>query len=103
MSICLQATLEIEAAGLARFTATMGEAVAILEAVGWKLDGAYMHCTGRLNTVVDLWTLEDYNHYERGIQTLMSHPRFPVIGEVLAATVRNETLVFLQKFTYPSK
>jgi len=100
MSICLQATLEIEAAGLARFTETMSEAIPILEAVGWKLDAAYMHCTGRLNTVVDMWELEDYNHFDRGMKALMSHPRFPAIRDALADTVRNETLVFMQAFSY---
>ena len=68
--------------------------------VGWKLDAAYMHCTGRLNTVVDMWVLDDYNHYDRGMQALMGHPRFAAIREGLAATVRNETLVFLQKLSY---
>jgi len=31
---------------------------------------------------------------------LMAHPGFPDIRQVLAETVRNETLVFLQRFTY---
>ena len=85
---------------MARFTEIMGENVTILEAVGWKLDAAYMNFTGRLNTVVDVWLLEDYNHFDRGIQALMSHPRFPAISKVLGETVRNETLVFMQKFSY---
>ena len=101
MSICLQATLEIESAGFARFTEIMGEAVPILEAVGWKLDAAYTQCTGRLNTVVDMWLLEDYNQFDRGMQALMTHPRFPAIHQVLGETVRNETLVFMQRFSYP--
>jgi hypothetical protein len=100
MGIHLQATLEIEAAGFERFVATMGEAVPILESIGWRLAGAYMHCTGRLHTVVDLWQLEDYNHYERGMQALMGHPRFPALAKALAETVRNETLVFLQPLRY---
>ena len=100
MTVCLQATLEIEATGFTRFTEIMGEAVAILENAGWKLDAAYMHCTGRLHTVVDMWQLADYNHFDRGMQALMAHPRFPAIAQVLAETVRNETLVFLQKFSY---
>jgi NIPSNAP len=100
MSIHLQATLEIQAAGFERFVATMAQAVPILEAVGWKLDSAYMHCTGRLSTVVDLWQLEDYNHYDRGMQALMTHPAFPQIRQALADTVRNETLVFMQRLAY---
>src|SRR3954469_18245980 len=100
MTICLQATLEIEGTGFARFTAIMAETVPILETVGWKLDAAWMHCTGRLNTVVDLWLLEDYNHYQRGMEALMGHPRFPAIHQVLGETVRNETLVFMQRLSY---
>ena len=100
MSISLQATLEIEPTGLARFTEIMGEVVPILEGTGWRLDAAYMHCTGRLNTVVDMWELADYNHFDRGMRALMAHPRFPAIRQVLAETVRNESLVFLQEFSY---
>lgn len=100
MSIYLQATLEIEAAGYERFVDIMGEAVPIIEAAGWKLSSAYMHRTGRLNTVIDLWELEDLNHMDRGLQELMAHTRFPAIKKVLDETVRNETLVFLQKLSY---
>ena len=100
MSIYLQATLEVEGSGFERFTQIMGKAVPILEAVGWKLDGAYMHCTGRLNTIVDMWLLEDYNQFERGMHALMTHPSFPEIRQVLGETVRNETLVFLQRLAY---
>lgn len=103
MSIYLQATLEIEGTGMARFTEVMGEAIPILEGVGWKLNAAYLHCTGRLNTVIDHWELDDLNHFERGMQALTGHPRFPAIHQVLGETVRNETLVFLQKFDYPRR
>jgi hypothetical protein len=102
VSITLQATLEIEAPGYERFIQIMGRAVPILEAAGWKLDAAYMNCTGRLNTVVDMWLLEDYNHFGLGMQALMTHPDFPEIRQVLGETVRNETLVFLQRFSYAS-
>lgn len=100
MSVFLQATLEVEAAGYMRFLETMSELVPIAESAGWKLNSAYMHRTGRLNTVVDIWELEDMNHMDRGFAALMGHPRFPVLQQALAETVRNETLVFLQKISY---
>ncbi len=100
MSIFLQATLEVEASGYARFLETMSEVVPIAESSGWKLCAAYMHVSGRLNTVIDIWELEDMNHLQRGFDTLMAHPRFPELHKALGEIVRNETLVFLQKFAY---
>lgn len=100
MSIFLQATLEIDGAGYERFVKTMAEWVPIIEAGGWRLNAAYMHRTGRLNTVIDIWELEDMNHLDRGIATLMSHPRFGEFKKVLDETVRSETLTLLQKFSY---
>ena len=101
MSLNMKSTLEVEANGFARFVALMSGMVPILEGVGWKLDGAYLHTSGRLNTVVDVWTLEDYNHYGRGLQVLMSHPEFPRFAQTLGEVVRNETVVFLQALQYP--
>lgn len=100
MSIYLQATLEIEGAGYARFVATMAEWVPIIESSGWKLHAAYMHRTGRLNTVIDIWELDDMSHMDSGMQALLAHPRFAEFKQVLDETVRNETLVILQKFSY---
>lgn len=102
MSIFLQATLEIDGAGYQRFVQTMAEWVPIIEASGWKLNAAYMHRTGRLNTVIDIWELEDLAHIDRGFQQLMAHPRFAAFKQVLDETVKSETLVILQKFSYAS-
>ena len=102
MSIFLQATLEIDGAGYPRFLQTMAQMVPIIEESGWKLNAAYMHFTGRLNTVIDIWELEDMAHLERGFQHLMAHPRFGEFKQALDATVKTETLVFLQKFSYAS-
>ena len=100
MSVYLQATLEIDGAGYSRFVETMREWVPIIEQCGWKLSAAYMHRTGRLNTVIDIWELEDMGHMDRGFQALMSHPRFAEFKKVLDETVRTETLILLQKFSY---
>lgn len=102
MSIFLQATLEIDGAGYMRFVQAMAEWVPIIEESGWKLHAAYMHRTGRLNTVIDIWEVEDMNHIDRGFMQLMAHPRFAEFKKVLDETVKSETLVVLQKFAYAS-
>lgn len=100
MSVYLQATLEIDGAGYMRFVQTMTEWVPIIEESGWKLHAAYMHRTGRLNTVIDIWELDDMAHMDRGFALLMAHPRFGEFKKVLDETVKSETLVLLQKFAY---
>jgi hypothetical protein len=98
--VYLQATLEVKAAGLSRFCDIMAETVAILEGQGWKLVGAFVQRTGRLHTVIDLWELEDFNHYDRALRALTAHPRFPHIKTVLEETVTTETVVFADKAPY---
>ncbi|HWA63309.1 MAG TPA: NIPSNAP family protein [Caulobacteraceae bacterium] len=100
MSTYLHVTLEVKAAGLARFMGAMGEAVPILEAQGWKLAGAFVQRTGRLNTVIDLWELDDFGHFDRGLKAFLAHPSFAGIKAVLDDTVLSETIVFADKAPY---
>jgi len=100
MSVFLHVTLEVEAAGMARFLTAMGEITPILEGEGWRLAGAFVQRSGRLNTVIDLWELRDLNHYDEALKSLTSHARFPEFAQVLAQTVRNETVVFADKAPY---
>ena len=96
----LHVTLEVEAAGMARFVETMGEAVALLEGWGWKLHGAFIQRTGKLNTVIDVWELEGFDHFDRGLQKFRVHPRFPAIKKALDETVKSETIVFADRLPY---
>ncbi len=100
MSIHMQATIEPNPEGLPQLLAVLAEMVGILEAEGWRLAGAFQQRSGRLQTIIDLWELDDYNHYARGLQALSRHARFPAIAQVLAANIRSETLVFLDKAPY---
>ena len=100
MSVFLHVTLEVKAAGMGRFLAAMAEATPILEGHGWKLAGAFVQRTGRLNTVIDLWELEDFGHFDRALQAFIGHPRFPEIKAVLDDTVNSETIVFADKAPY---
>ncbi len=101
MSVYLHVTLEIHAAGLNRFLEAMEKiAVPFLEGEGWRLSGAFVQRTGRLGNIIDLWELDDFQHYDRGIQALSARPEFPALKEVLAETVISETIVFADAASY---
>jgi len=101
MSVYLHVTLEIHAAQLARFLEGMGRtATPFLEGQGWRLVGAYVQRTGRLGNVIDLWELEDYQHYHRALAAFAAQPEFPAFKDALAATVISETVVFAERAPY---
>ena len=101
MSVYLHVTLEVRAAGMARFLEAMDKtAVPFLEREGWRLAGAFIQRTGRLNTVIDLWELEDFQHYDRALKRLVSDDGFAALSAVLADTVISETIVFADRASY---
>ena len=103
MSVYLHVTLEIHAAGLARFMDGMGQtAVPFLEQQGWRLAGAWVQRTGRLGNVIDLWELEDFQHYDSALKAFAADPSFPTFKDMLAQTVISETVVFADKAPYMS-
>lgn len=85
---------------MARFLGVMARAVPILESHGWRLAGAFVQRTGQLNTVFDLWELEDFNHFDRALQAFRGHPRFAEILAGLNDTVISETIVFADRAPY---
>jgi len=101
MSVYLHVTIEVTSAGFESFLAAMPQAVELLERrAGWRLIGAYMQQTGRLYTVIDLWELQDMNHYDSGFKQLAAAEFFPAFKAVIDQTVRNETIVFAEKAPY---
>jgi NIPSNAP protein len=101
MSVYLHVTLEIHAAGLPRFLDAMGKtAVPILEAEGWRLAGAFVQRSGRLGNVIDLWELDDFQHYDRALQVFSTHEAFPAFKKMLEETVISETVVFCNAASY---
>ena len=100
LAIYFQSTIHVRSAGLQKFEKTMEKLVSIVEGTGWKLIGAYVQRTGRLNTVIDLWQLDDYNHYGLGLKHLTTHSDFPAIAAVLSETIEDETVVFMDKAPY---
>ena len=101
MSVYLHVTLEVHAAGLGRFLEGMEQvAVPVLEREGWRLAGAFVQRTGRLGNVIDLWELEDYQHYHRALAAFMAEETFPAFAAMLAETVISETVVFAEAAPY---
>jgi len=101
MSVFLHVTLEIHAAGLGRFLEGMQKtAVPLLEREGWRLAGAFVQRSGRLGNVIDLWELDDFQHYDRALKSLGAHPDFPAFKAMLDETVISETVVFCDPASY---
>lgn len=100
MSVYMQSTLELKGGTLPQFSEALARLVPIVEAIGWKLRHAIVQTCGRLHTVVDVWELDDLNHYELGLGALMSHADFPAIEKVLIESVQKETVVFGRAASY---
>lgn len=101
MSVFLIATLEVRGASFARFSEAMGQLQSIVEGVGWKLASAYVHRTGPLNTVIDVWELDDLNHMNAGFGAIGADPRGAQIQATMQDAVIRETLNFADAIVYP--
>jgi hypothetical protein len=101
MPVYAHVTIELASAAVDKFLAAMPQAVEFLESrAGWRLAGAFMQQTGRLNTVIDLWELQDMNQFDRGLQLLLAAPFYPAFKQVLDEAVIKETIVLAQKAPY---
>lgn len=96
----LHVTMKIQPGQMARFTAVMAEMVPVLEERGWKLLGAWSNVIGRLDTVVDLWELEDANAVRSTLVAAAGHPDFPRWYQELSEVVAEETLQLMMPLPY---
>jgi hypothetical protein len=71
-----------------------------LERQGWRLSGAFVQRSGRLGNVIDLWELDDFQHYDRALKAFYGEPTFPGFRKVLEETVISETVVFCDAASY---
>jgi hypothetical protein len=101
VSVYLIATLEVKASLFGPFTEAVGVLQAIVESAGWKLSSAHVLRTGQLNTVINVWELNDYNHMSVGFAAFGSDPRAAEIQGVLGEAVLKETLTFADAISYP--
>ena len=100
MSVFMHVTLLLKQGKLPVFREAMKIAQPIAEGAGWKLRDAFLFRSGRLNTVIDVWELEELNHYERGLAALQSSPRFEELQSKLADSVESETVCFCDRLRY---
>ena len=101
MSVYLHVTLEVHAAELGRFLEGMQDiAVPFLEREGWRLAGAFVQRSGRLGNVIDLWELDDFQHYDRALKAFGADPAFGGFKAMLEEAVISETVVFCDAASY---
>lgn len=62
---------------------------------GWHMLGCFTQRTGRLNTIVDIWGLDDMGHFDRAYDIFRSHADYPEIRVLLDTYVEQETLTFM--------
>lgn len=96
----LHVTMKIRPTEVARFNAVMAEIVPALEERGWRLLGAWANLIGRLNTVVDVWAVDDANAVGSTLTALAGHPEFPRWFQTLNEVVLEETLQLMLPVPY---
>lgn len=70
----------------------------LLEAEGLRLVACYTGISGRRNTVVDIWELDDMDHFRKAYATTLE--TLPPDNELriqLSECVESETLTFLDR------
>jgi hypothetical protein len=92
--------MEVKLDSFPQFSRSMGEAVEILKSGGWRLVGAYLQRTGRLNTVIHIWEAGSLKHYDEGVKNYVSHPNFPDIKKQLDESMISETIVLAKRMSY---
>ena len=98
--VYLHVTLKIHAEKRQMFYDVMAEAVPIIESLGWKFIGAWVDGVGRLNTVVDLWELEDANMYFDVMREFSKHADYPSINARMNESIEEEVVHMMTKVPY---
>ena len=93
-------TIKVRPGKMGDFCALMPQVVAIVEAQGWRLVGAFTHLGGRLNVVLDLWQIPDANALPSGIGALIAARDWPAISRGLADYVEDEFLQLMTKLPF---
>lgn len=98
--VYLHVTLKVIQSEVGNFYGAMEKAVPILEELGWKFVGAWVDRVGRLNTVIDLWELEDANMYWTVLKEFSKHPEHPAILAVFDTAIEEEVVHMMDKVPY---
>lgn len=98
MAVHMQATIELFPGKIGQFKKTLLKTIPIMESAGMKLVGSWVSTSGVLNTVTDLWLLEDLNTQSRAFAALMAHESFAEIRRSFDECIQKETIVFMDTF-----
>jgi len=94
------ATLKARPGRMAELCEIMPRVVAIMEQNGWRLMGSWGNLIGRLNIVVDLWSVPDANAVTGGFAALMQRHDYPEISKVLADCIEDETTQLMTRMPF---
>lgn len=97
MAVYLKASIRVVPGKLAQFKATLEQVVPIMEANGWRLLGSWHHSTGPINSVTDIWELEDANVFTSARAALKGEVN-PELRRALDECVRDEEHVLMRSF-----
>ena len=100
MSVYIHTTLEVVAARKGQFFEIMKRVHAIQTEAGWKLIGAFQQRTGKFHTFLHIWELDDFNHYQTGLEYCFAQPDIGAIVAGLAECLHSETVVFADRVDY---
>lgn len=100
MSINIHTTLEVVAARRHQFMVLMKRIQAIQTEAGWKLVGSFQQRTGKFHTFLHIWELEDFNHYQTGLDYCFAQPDIDHIVAGLAECLESETVNFVERVDY---
>jgi NIPSNAP protein len=96
----LLATLKVKYGQQQRFYEVMSHLKPVLEKEGWKLIGAYQTAIGPLNTVIDLWEVENPNAVTGTLSAASKNPEFAKWAAELPNLLEEEALQLMTKVPY---
>lgn len=99
-SMYLIAHLELSYGGVAEFLSVAPKVRAAMEKRGCRMLHAFSQDTGRLNTFIHIWQLEDANSYIDAVADLRQSPEIGEILEALSKSVVDETLTLASALPY---
>ena len=100
MSYYLLATLKVKFGQQRKFYEVMSHLKPVLEKAGWKLVGAYENAIGRLNTVNDLWEINDPNAVPSTLAVASQDADFVRWAANLPELLEEEVLQIMTKVPY---
>ncbi len=98
--INMLARVELKYGTLLKFNEILSHLKPVLESKGWRMVGAWQVTVGQLNTVYDLWEMEDATAINSVLRQALKEPEFAKWAAKLSECVQVERLEVLDKLPY---